>query len=271
MAKTRPKPGQWSTQYAQVFKDQSVVDSYRLRPAYVPETFQILAALMQDQTPKRILDAGCGTGFLARELINHADQIDAVDFSAAAIERGKDLPGGDSPKLRWIHSPLETAALQPPYALITAAASLHWMDWDIVLPVFNRYLLPGAFLALVENIILPPPWADDIRPLIAHYSMNKEFRPADNRTLRRELSDRHLFQTLGERRTATTDLHQSVADYVGSFHARNGLSRDRLGEELSQEFDDRLTALVMPFCPSGYMTLDYYSRVIWGAPLTTDD
>lgn len=269
MTNPAPKPGHWSAKYAQIFKDQSVVDAYHLRPAYLPETFHILAGLMQEQAPKRVLDVGCGTGFLARELIHHADQIDAVDFSAAAIERGRNLPAGDNSKLRWICSPIETADLDPPYALITAAASLHWMDWHIVLPSFNRLLQPGAVLALVENIVQPPPWSDIIAPVIAHYSMNKEFRPYDNRVLARELSDRRLFQQQGEQQTQTAELHQSVDDYVASFHARNGLSRDRLGDDLSQEFDNCLTDLVTPHCPSGFMTLDYNSRVIWGLPLQT--
>jgi hypothetical protein len=32
------KPGQWSGEYAQIFKDQSVVEDYRFRPDYPPET-----------------------------------------------------------------------------------------------------------------------------------------------------------------------------------------------------------------------------------------
>ena len=45
MTTTSPKPGQWSAKYAQIFKDQSVVDAYHLRPAYATETFLILAEL----------------------------------------------------------------------------------------------------------------------------------------------------------------------------------------------------------------------------------
>ena len=270
MTTTSPKPGQWSARYAQIFKDQSVVDAYHLRPAYAPETFLILAELMQDFNPKRVLDAGCGTGNLARILPSIADQVDAVDFSAAAIRRGKELPGGDGPKLRWIISSMESAPVDHPYALITAASSLHWMDWDIVLPFFARLSHSGAMLALVENIIEPPPWSEEIGPVIARYSMNKEFQPYDNRILARELQSRHLFLPRGERQTATIDFSQSVEAYVNSFHSRNGLSRDRLGRGLSQEFDDRLTALIAPHCPSGTMTLQMRSRIIWGLPQATE-
>jgi len=106
-----PKPDQWSAEYAQIFKDQSVVDDYHLRPAYVPETFNILEGLMLAARPRRVLDAGCGTGILARELAHVADLVDTVDFSAAAIERGQCLPGGGNPKLNWLCSSMETAGL----------------------------------------------------------------------------------------------------------------------------------------------------------------
>jgi len=268
MSSIAPKPGQWSTQYAEVFKDQSVVDDYLFRPAYAPETFQILSNLMASDSPRRVLDAGCGTGNLARGLIDVVDQIDAVDFSAAAINRGRQLPGGDSPRLHWIHSPMEEALLNPPYALVTAASSLHWMEWHVVLPLFRRLLRPGAVLVMVENIFPAQPWTREIQPLLAHYSTNKEFRPYDNRTIARHLTQRLLFQPLGERETEPVEFNQSVEAYVTSFHSRNGLSRDRLGLEQAREFRDRLTTLVALYCPSGDMTLAYHSRVIWGIPLS---
>ena len=138
------KPGQWSSNYAQMFKDWSVAEDYRFRPGYTPETFLILGRLMAGRAPRRVLDVGCGTGFLARELTHYADHFDAIDFSVPAIEQGKSLPGGDSPKLRWLCAPMEEARLDATYDLITAGASLHWVDWEVVMPMFGRLLRPGA-------------------------------------------------------------------------------------------------------------------------------
>ena len=71
------------------------------------------------------------------------------------IEEGERLPDGDHPGLRWLHGPVEEAALDPPYALVTAGESLHWMDWNVALPRFRELLAPGAHLAIVERRATP--------------------------------------------------------------------------------------------------------------------
>jgi len=45
----------------------------------------------------RVLDIGCGTGFIARELADRVTHVDALDISPAMIEQGKRLPRGDAP------------------------------------------------------------------------------------------------------------------------------------------------------------------------------
>src|SRR5687767_15958693 len=72
------------------------------------------------------------------------------------ITAGRALPGGDDPRITWIHSRAEDAPLSPPYGLIVAGASLHWMDPTVVLPRFRDALAPGARLAIVHNDFVAP-------------------------------------------------------------------------------------------------------------------
>src|SRR5215210_3453612 len=124
------QPKQFSYKYASIFQDASVVAAYPHRAPYPTETFEILAGLIDKQaSPCRILDAGCGTGQMTSMLLPYADRIDAVDISAAMIQAGKQMPYGADPKINWIVGGLETVDLQPPYALIVTAVSLHWMPW----------------------------------------------------------------------------------------------------------------------------------------------
>src|SRR5438270_13066726 len=102
---------------AAAFEDRGVAASYRYRPQYPPAPFELLAGSIVDK-PRAVLDIGCGTGFLARPLAPLVDRLDAVDVSAAMIEEGRHLPGGDDPRLRWIVGRVEDAPLDPPYALV---------------------------------------------------------------------------------------------------------------------------------------------------------
>ena len=128
-----PKPKGWGERYAAVFRERSVVEHYGLRPPYPCETFDVLASLAGRgaSEPGAVLDAGCGTGDLARPLAVRVARVDAVDVSHPMIEHGRALPGGDASNLRWIVAPIEEAPLDPPYSLVTAGDSIHWFEWEI--------------------------------------------------------------------------------------------------------------------------------------------
>lgn len=257
-----PKPLHLGPEYAAQFGDQGVVEAYRHRPPYPDEAFAILADLIEDE-PRAVLDVGCGTGELARRLAPLVDRVDAVDVSPPMIEVGRRSPGGERPNLVWILAAAEEAALRPPYALITAGASLHWMEWDVVLPRFGRALTPNGTLVLVGQETSPAPWDDDLQRLIDRYSTNRHYQPYD---LVAELSARGLFRRVGERRTAPVEFAQTVDEYVASFHARNGFSRERMGPERAAAFDAAVSSLVRGHCPSGRVGLDVVGVVTWGQP-----
>jgi len=125
-----------------VWANDEAAALYAYRAPYPRGVFDILERLTVE--PRVVLDAGAGTGALARNFPPAFTRIDAVDPSAAMIARGRALPGGDEPRIRWILGRAEDAPLSPPYGLITVGASLHWMRPDEVLPRFRDALAPGA-------------------------------------------------------------------------------------------------------------------------------
>ena len=179
------------------------------------------------------------------------------------IAKGRGLPGGDRPNLAWIVGEAEDAPLRPPYALITAGESLHWMAWDIVMPRFRHALTPRGCLAIVGRPEAPTPWRAALGQIIQRYSTNRDYQPYDTVD---ELERRGLFQKLGDERTAPAAFTQSLESYVESFHSRNGLSRDRLTAEASVTFDDEVRRLVSSHCDSDAVTLQIGGRVVWGKP-----
>jgi SAM-dependent methyltransferase len=179
----QPEPQDARTFYADAFKERRVVNAYRHRPPYPDEVFAILAGLLTDE-PRAVLDVGAGSGDLARRMVEFARRVDAVDFSESMIERGRRLPNGDHPHLHWIYGKVEEAPLSPPYALITAGSSIHWLEWGRAFPLFRSALTPHGSLALVYRRTLPMPWDANLRELRVPYrrsAFQKQLLPRTHR------------------------------------------------------------------------------------------
>ena len=244
------------------FQDQSVVDRYHLRPTYSPETFTILNELIVD-APRVVLDVGCGTGNVARPLTEYVERIDAVDLSLPMLERARTLLGGDSPKIRWMHGRTEDVELEPPYALVTAGESLHWMEWDVVLPRLAHALTSHGLLAILNVEEQLVPWHEGYRQIEQRFTNNPAYEPFDWIT---ELEKERMFQKLGTRETAPVSVSQAVEDYIAARHARSILSLDTMTAEQTTEFDTEMQALLLPFAQDGLLTFSVIGRIIWGKP-----
>ncbi|HYH11745.1 MAG TPA: class I SAM-dependent methyltransferase [Thermomicrobiales bacterium] len=259
----KSKPGHLGPEFAAQFSDASVAAHYHLRPPYPEEVFTILAELIVD-SPRAVLDVGAGTGEIARRLIDFVDRVDAVDPSVAMIKQGRGMPGGRSAKISWITGFAEDAPLVPPYALITAGASLHWMQWETVLPRLRDALSAHGVLAIIESHERRAPWASALQEIIPRYSTNRRFRPLN---VVDEIERRGLFETLGRTMTAPVRHLQPTTDYVASFHARNGFSLDRMTPEAASAFDRAALKIVSPYAnDAGRLELQIVGEVVWGRP-----
>ena len=233
--------------------------AYLHRPPYPPETFSVLADLITD-TPKRVLDVGCGTGGIARHLAPLVDYLEAVDFSEPMIETARRLPGGDSPKITWKVGTIESVPLSPPYGLIVGGQSLHWVDWNVALPRFRRALSGHGFLAMVELEEEPAPWKPDIVGLIREYSTNPDYRPLDLAALWQESG---AFVKVGESKTASVEFCGTPDDYVEYLHSMSSLTRSSMGEARAREFDSKVK-LVLGHRSGRGLGLKVFSKVAWG-------
>ncbi len=259
---TLPKPAHLGPEYAAQFGDAAVVAAYPARPPYPAAVFDLLERLVVE--PRVALDAGCGTGDIARRLAPRMQRVDAVDRSQRMVAAGEELPGGDADNLRWQVAALEDATLAGPYGLIVAGESLHWMLWERTLPRLRAALAPGAVLAIVERAEQPSPWSDALLDLIRRYSTNTVFQPYDLVT---ELERRGLFALIGATATEPEPFSQSVGAYVESIHSRNGFSRDRMPAEDAAAFDAAVAALLAPHATFDMLSLRIAAELRWGVPL----
>lgn len=259
----KPKPKHLGTIYGEQFKDKSIVDAYHLRPPYPEELFPFLVGLVPGAA-RTVLDVGCGLGNLARPLTRYVDRVDAVDFSEEMIVQGRQLPQGEAANLNWICGPVETVPLSGPYHLITAGQSLHWMEWQVVLPRFARLLGAGAYLVIVGRVFEDEPWQEELHKLIAHFSTNQEFEPYN---LVQELESRRLFQKQGEKTIGPQIFSQTVAHLIEAIHSSNGFSRDRMTAENAAAFDTAVRELLASYGVTEIVQTAVATRVVWGLPL----
>ena len=259
------RPDFWGKEFGTRFQNQNVADRYHLRATYPPETYRLLANLIVDE-PRVLLDAGSGTGEIARHMLEHIERIDAIDISLPMMKHGNALPGGNSSKIRWIHGAIEATPLKPPYALITAGQSLHWMDWDIVLPRFASMLTPHGMLAIVNAEVVPTTWSDDLLKIIRRYSTNPRYQPFD---MIEEMEKRQLFQKKGEVCTLPVPFEQSGENQVEAFHSQSSLSRDHMTPENATAFDGEMRELLNSHAQDGKVKIQVYGHIVWGRPLSS--
>ena len=260
-----PKPDYYATERARVFQEETVARQYHLRPPYPEGLFAALAALVVDD-PRTILDVGTGPGDLARRLLSVADRVDAVDVSLAMIEQGRSLEHGDDPRLRWIHGRAEEAPLDPPYALVAAGDSLHWMDWHVIVPRIADVLSPNGSLAIVSR-----DWGTgqpEEREILSRYGQRPSFfRPLLNAV--RELESRGLFEVRG-RQGFKSEWRPTIDEYIGCRHSQAAVPRD---PEQAHAFKDDTRALLERLVREGRLEADgerlclpVESGIAWGIP-----
>ena len=243
----------------EVFGDDAVARAYQRRPPYPEAVFKTLQRRLV--APRIVLDAGAGTGALARRMTGFAERIDAVEPSAAMIAEGRGLPGGSDRRIRWIVGRAEDAPLDPPYGLIACGASLHWMDPGLVLPRFREALAPGAYLAIVDNENVHGPYREEVWAITDRYAAAAHHPETPDAIAAVRASG--LFTVEDEERTEPASFEQSVDEYIEFLHSTSVLTCAQLGDRAAA-FDDEVRAV---FVRHGIERLRYgvVGSVAWAA------
>lgn len=101
--------------------------------------------------PKCILDLGCGSGEIYKNLTWECDSFDGVDSSSQMLARHP-----RSPSVRLIHENFESPALSeklhPMYDLIISSSALQWAkDIEALMHFFSLTCKEGAFAIFTDQ------------------------------------------------------------------------------------------------------------------------
>jgi trans-aconitate methyltransferase len=152
--------------------------------------------------------------------------------------------------------------LSPPYGLITAGQSLHWLDVDVAFARLRDALAPGAVLAVADTEIVHGPYRPELQAVIREHSELEHHTETPD--LMEALSTSGQFAIQGRHRTEPVPFEQSVDDYIEMLHSTSTLARIRLGDRASR-FDADIRAV---FARHGLDPLRYgvVGVVVWGLP-----
>jgi ubiquinone/menaquinone biosynthesis C-methylase UbiE len=112
-------------------------------------------ALLDSKIPagaRRVLDVGCGDGFLAARLARRIPDVTAVEVDARVLQRAQ-ARFADAP-IRWVHGDVMTADLPDAGfdAVVSNAALHHLEDTGAALRRFAGLVAPGGTLAVVTFV-----------------------------------------------------------------------------------------------------------------------
>lgn len=237
---------------------QNIYDA--ARPAYPAQSIDKLASFINTGDAK-ILDIGCGTGILTRQLkaaLPDAN-IQGCDINADMIAKAKQSSVG-------IYF-FETTAENLPFDncefdLITVAQAVHWFDRPIFYPEVIRVLKPGGVLALIEN---NRSWQSD-----EFFAKYEDLLEAHSPNYSRHYRDTDYAAEMAEAGFTDVNLHETIwqrtmtkAEFIDMSCSSSKMAAARKATD--DGVLDELRTLVGDHADEdGNLTVDYATRIISG-------
>lgn len=231
--------------------------SHRLR--YPPRLIDAVAARTRLPRQGRVLDLGCGPGFLAIAFAALAGEVVGIDPDKAMLDVARSEATAAGTTVRWLAG--SSFDLPPEigrFDLVVMGRSFHWMDRSATLAALDLIVAPGGSIALFAD---------------RHDKTKENAWHAAMRAVADEFSPDHDFSKL--RRSGRWDSHAAVllgspfrdVEALGVFERRDLTTDDIVGRALSMSntaphvlgtrrplFEDRLRQELGALAPEGRFT-----------------
>jgi len=249
-----------------LFDDVDVARCYAHRAPYAPPLYDFLLTLVPGRA--RALDLGCGPGKIAHDLAPYFQTVEALDPAAPMIAVGRER-NPDTTNIEWITARAEEGIGTGPYDLVTAGASLHWMQHAVVFPKLAAHLAPGGIVAVLNgDDAFEPPWQAEYTEFLRRWlaRFGRTLAPA---AFKAELDTYKPWLDIAGERDFIFEHTETIAGYIACQHSRATWTRAVMGEKLAHEFDEDLALMLAPFTRAGRLHFNVKSNLIWGTPRTS--
>lgn len=210
-------------------------------PAEVADTVVANAAIGPGAA---VLEIGCGTGQLTRQLAGRGFHLTAIDIGAAMVRAARRNVADAT--ARFEVCSFEDFEAGGPFDLIVSATAFHWIDPGVGLAKAARLLRPGGWLALLTTgERYPEPLQGRLRDLwVRHSRQSSEW--ADQPAWLVALRESGLFGATVEA-SHTTALRLPAETVIGVERTRATFLS--YAEQEQADFTAELTALLEPGSP----------------------
>lgn len=246
-----------------IFDDDDAARCYAFRPAYPPDLFDMLLQRVRGRS--KLLDLGTGNGKIAGALAPHFAQVTAVDPSRTMLDAARCV-WPLVKNIDWVCGPAEDAPLAGPYDLVTAGASIHWMDPAIIFPKLRKCIADDGLIAIiVGDLASDPQWQEEWTEFVQRWAARLG-DPNSPDVWHRNYAAHESWMTEMAKATFAQQVTQSVDDFVECQHSRASWARHRMGEAASGAFDAEIRDLLAPFTLDGKVTYPVATNLTTGRP-----
>lgn len=239
--------------------DHYVAARLRYNPA-------LLDWLVQDSGApgRRVLDLGCGPGFIANAVAPHVAEVLGLDPSPNMIAAAR---AQAAPNARFeIGSSEDLGAVHAPVQLVTIGRAFHWMDRPRTLADLDPLIAPGGAIALLNDRPVAAPmnrWWHAFNAVAKSFAVMDDYnqhRASDDWVPHDEVLIASAFDAL--RSITVYQTHQWTFERL----LRNTLSRSATTEALLGDtraaMEAAMREALAPFGPEPWTSLNQHIALI---------